>query len=99
MTYDDIVEKVIGWAQEIKKCPEYEHEKLIEDYVGFSNWVVFPEQAWEVIDLFRRNNSWVWIDVTDRFRIEQRNADQFASELANELLDEQLRGELEHANS
>ena len=96
MTYDDIVEKTFEWAQEIKKCPEYEHEKLIEDYVRFSNWVVFPEQAWEVIDLFRRNNSWVWIDVTDRFHIEQRNTDQFASELATDLLAEQLRGELEH---
>ena len=98
MTYDDIVEKVFSWAQEIKKCPEYEHEKLIEDYTRFSNWVVFPEQAWEVIDLFRRNNSWVWIDVTDRFHIEQRNTDQFASELADNLLAEQLREELERAN-
>jgi len=99
MTYDDIVNKVVKWAQEIKKCPEYEHEKLIPDYTRFSNWVVFPEQAWEVIDLFRRNDSRVWIDVTERFEVNQCNVDQFASELANELLVEQLREELEHGNS
>ena len=98
MTYDDIVETIVKWAQEIRQCPEYEHEKLIADYTRFSNWVVFPEQAWEVIDLFRRNNGGAWIDVTEHFSVEQRNTDQFASELANELLVHRLREELEHAN-
>lgn len=78
--FDDIG----NWATEIAQAPYYEHGKLVEDYVVHSNWVVL--RAWEVLETFRKFDSDTWIDVTENFQVNHYSVDQFAADLAAELM-------------